>query len=79
MAVAVSCGSARDETGEDSMDDGGSTRVWAGLETSITDLGRVNETELLGKVVAGAVGGICDGEGEGYVREAVCGGPGYVP
>ena len=79
MAVAVSGGRAVDETREDSMDDGVSTRIWARLETSVTDVGLANEIELLGKVVAAAVGSVCDGEGEGYVREAVCGDLIYVP
>lgn len=56
MAVAVNGGRTVDETGEDGIDDGFSIRVWARLETSITDVGLANEIELLGKVVAGAVG-----------------------
>jgi hypothetical protein len=57
VAVSVIGGRALDETGEDGMDDGRSTRVWARLETSVTDVRLANKLELLGKVVAGAVGG----------------------
>lgn len=49
VAVAVNGGRAVDETGEDGMDDGFSIRVWAGLETSVTDVRLANEIELLGK------------------------------
>lgn len=79
MAVCVSGGRALDETGEDGMDDGGSTRVWARLETSVTEVGLANEIELLGKEVARVVGRVCDGHGEGYVCEAVLGDSRYVP
>ena len=79
MAVAVNGGRTVDETGEDGIDDGFSIRVWARLETSITDVGLANEIELLGKVVTGAVGGVCDGDGEGYVYKAVLGDVGYTP
>jgi hypothetical protein len=69
-AVVVGGGSATDEAGEGGMGDGVSTRVGARLETSVTDVLLAIEIELLGKIVASFVGGVCDGEWECNIREA---------
>jgi len=61
------------------MNHGVSIRIWARLEASVTNVGLANEIELLSKVVARTVRGIRDGDGEGYVCEAVLGDIGYIP
>jgi len=78
-AVAVGGGSATDEAGEDGMDDRPAARVGARLETSVTDVGLAIKIELLGKIVASFVGGVCDGEWECNICEARCGDVGYAP
>ena len=72
-------GSAINEAGECGMDDGIEIRVGARLETSVTDIGLANEIELLGKIIAGFVGGICDGEWERNTSESRTGDVGYAP
>jgi hypothetical protein len=46
------------------MDDWGAARVGARLETSVTNVRLASKIELLGKIVAGFVGGVCDEEWE---------------
>ena len=46
------------------MDNRVADSVGARLKTSITDVGLAIKIELLGKTVAGFVGGVCDGEWE---------------
>ena len=75
----VACGSMTDETAEYSMDDGFAIRVGARLETDITDIGLANETELLGKKIAGFLGCVCDCEWEYYIAEAQTGDVAYTP
>lgn len=79
MAVRVVMGSAIDEAGECGMDDGIAIRVGARLETSVTDIRLANEVELLGKIIAGSVGGVCDGEWERNSSEPRTGDVGYAP
>jgi hypothetical protein len=58
FAVLVASGGTTDEAGEYSLDDGAAiNRVGARLETSVTDTGLAIEIELLGKIIAGFVGG----------------------
>ena len=68
-----------DEAGEGSMDDWGTTRVRVRLETGITNIGLPNEMELLGKIVAGFVRGVGDGEWECNICEARWWDGGYAP
>ena len=79
MAVFVDCGSATDEAAESSMDNGFAIRIGARLETGVTDIGLAIEIELLGKIIAGFVGGVCDGEWECNISEAQIGDVGYAP
>ena len=79
MAVFVDCGSATDEAAESSMDGGFAIRIGARLETGVTDIGLAIEVELLGKIIAGFVGGVCDGEWERNISEARIGDVGYAP
>lgn len=76
----VASGGTTDEAGEYSLDDGAAiNRVGARLETSVTDTGLAIEIELLGKIIAGFVGGVCDGEWECNITEARTGDVGYAP
>jgi hypothetical protein len=68
-AVAVGGGSAIDEAGEGGMDHRVAARVGARLETSVTNVGLAIKAELLGKIVASFVGGVCDGEWECNICE----------
>ena len=61
------------------MDDRFAARVGARLETSVTDVGLAIKIELLSEIVAGSVGGVCDGEWECNISEAKCGDVGYAP
>ena len=61
------------------MDDRVAFRVGARLETSATDIGLAIEIELLGKIIAGSVGSIRDGECECDITEARTGDVGYAP
>lgn len=79
MAVSVNSGSAVDKAAESSMDDGVAIRIGARLETSVADIGLAIEIELLGKIIAGLVGGVCDGEWECNIAEARIGDIGYLP
>jgi hypothetical protein len=80
FAVWVAGGGASDEAGECSMYDGVAYKVvGARLETSVSDIGLAIEHELLGKIIAGFVGGICDGEWECNITEARTGDVGYAP
>ena len=79
VTVAVIGGRALDEAVEDGMDNGFAARVGARLETSVADVGLAIETKLLGKEVAGFVGGVCDGERECYICETEVGDVGYTP
>jgi hypothetical protein len=53
--------------------------VGARLETGVTDIGLAIEIELLGKIIAGFVGGVCDGEWECNINEARTGDLSYAP
>ena len=79
MAVRVALGSAIDEAGECSMDDGITIRVGARLETSVADIGLAIEIELLGEIIAGSAGGVCNGEWECNIFEARSGDVGHTP
>jgi len=75
--VGIVGSSAVDEVGKDSADGRGSISVivlW--LETGVTK-SRLVKSELLGKVVATFVGGVCDVDREGYVCDLEW--PSYVP
>ena len=62
------------------MDDGVAVRVvGARLEPTIGELGLANKTELLSKIVAGFVGGVCDGEWEANISKPRIGDVGHGP
>jgi hypothetical protein len=57
-AVSVVRGSSTDEAGEDAVNDGVAVGIWAWLEARVSDVRLAVETELLGEIVSGFVGGI---------------------